>query len=342
VKLSPRDAEAYFRKPDPDKAGILIHGVDAMRVALRRQEVLAALLGPKADEEMRLTRLSGAELRKEPALLLDAIKAVGFFPGPRAVLVDEAGEGNGAAIATALADWAAGDAQIVVTAGQLRPTSKLRKLFEAHASALAAAIYDDPPSRQDVERQLAKAGLASVSGATMAQLLALANEISPGDFRQLLEKIALYKLGDHSDLTPEEIEACAPQSLEAGIDDLLAIVAEARHREIGPVMQRLKDQGTSPVGLTMAATRHLKLLYAIASDPGGAAAGAGRLRPPAFGKRRDQLVRQAQLWGARKLQTGLTLLTDTDLQLRSAGQNAPAMALVERALIRLAMLAERR
>jgi DNA polymerase-3 subunit delta len=31
------------------------------------------------------------------------------------------------------------------------------------------------------------------------------------------------------------------------------------------------------------------------------------------------------------------VLTDTDLQLRSAGQNAPGMALVERAFIKLAM-----
>ncbi|MBT6343846.1 MAG: DNA polymerase III subunit delta, partial [Tateyamaria sp.] len=37
----------------------------------------------------------------------------------------------------------------------------------------------------------------------------------------------------------------------------------------------------------------------------------------------------------------LTVLTDTDLQLRSAGQKAPTLALVERAFIRLAMLASR-
>lgn len=53
------------------------------------------------------------------------------------------------------------------------------------------------------------------------------------------------------------------------------------------------------------------------------------------------MLRQAQGWGARKLEQALTVLTDTDLSLRSAGQKAPQMALVERALIRLAMLARR-
>ena len=33
----------------------------------------------------------------------------------------------------ALEDWQEGDAQIVVTAGALKPTSKLRKTFEAHS-----------------------------------------------------------------------------------------------------------------------------------------------------------------------------------------------------------------
>lgn len=90
MKLSPRDADAYFARPDAAKAGILIYGGDAMRVALKRQQILTALLGPAAEEEMRLSRMSGSDLRGDPAQVLDAVKAVGFFPGPRAVFVEEA------------------------------------------------------------------------------------------------------------------------------------------------------------------------------------------------------------------------------------------------------------
>ena len=80
MKLSPREAEGYFARPDPGKTGMLIYGADAMRVSLKRQQMLAALLGPAAEEEMRLTRMAAGELRKDPARLLDAVKAVGFFP----------------------------------------------------------------------------------------------------------------------------------------------------------------------------------------------------------------------------------------------------------------------
>ena len=36
-KLQPRDALGVLRKPDPARAGILIYGADAERVAIRRR-----------------------------------------------------------------------------------------------------------------------------------------------------------------------------------------------------------------------------------------------------------------------------------------------------------------
>lgn len=341
MKLSPRDAPGYFARPGPQRSGLLIFGPDAMRVALRRQEVIAALIGPEGEAEMRLTRIPAADLRKDPARLQDAVKAQGFFPGPRVAFVEDATEALAQPILTALTDWREGDAQIVVTAGSLKPASKLRKAFETHRNAYAAGIYDDPPSRTEIEATLARAGLTAVPPAAMTDLTALARSLDPGDFRQTMEKLALYKLEDDTPLTAADIAACAPASTEAALDDVLNIVAEGRPGEIGPVMRRLTAQGVQPVGLCIGAARHFRALYTVASDPGGAAQGIGRLRPPVFGPRRDRMLRQARGWGAARLEQALQLLTETDLHLRSAGQRAPAMALVERALIRLAMLAAR-
>ncbi|WP_111735223.1 DNA polymerase III subunit delta [Roseovarius amoyensis] len=338
MKLTPRDAPAYFARPDPARAGLLIYGADAMRVALRRQQVIAALVGPDGEKEMRLTRIAAADLAKDPATLADAMRAQGFFPGPRVAFVEDANDRVAEAVTAALADWREGDAQIVVTAGALKPASKLRKLFEGHKNAYAAAIYDDPPSKAEIETALRQAGLQNADGDAMRDLMALARALDPGDFRQTVEKIGLYKMGDSTQLTPADIAACAPVSVEADLDDILRIVAEARASEIGPVMSRLRAQGVQPVGLCIAATRHFRALYTVASDPRGPSQGIARLRPPVFGPRRDSMQRQAQAWGAARLEAAVTLLTDTDLALRSAGRTAPAMALVERALIRLAMM----
>ena len=86
--------------------------------------------------------------------------------------------------------------------------------------------------------------------------------------------------------------------------------------------------------------RHFRTLHAAAAAPGGPAEGIARMRPPVFGPRRDRMLRQAQGWGMRRLEAALSILTDTDLALRSSSR-APAMAVMERALIRLAMMSRR-
>lgn len=340
MKLSARDAGTYFSRPDPNATGLLLYGADAMRVALRRQEVVKALIGENGEDEMRLTRISASDLRKDPALLLDGIKAQGFFPGPRVAFVEDAGDGLSATIGDALSEWKSGDAQVIVTASQLAARSKLRKLFEDHPSAYAAGIYDDPPSRDEIEAALSAAGLNDISLDAMAALTDLSRTLSPGDFRQTLEKIALYKLGDSKPLTPDEVALSAPSSVEAGIDDVLNIAAEGNAHELGPVLRRLEAQGIGPVGLCIGATRHFKTLHIVASDPGGAGSGIGKLRPPVFGPRRDRLQRQASAWGMHKLERALSLLLDTDLTLRSSAE-VPQMAVMERALLRLAWMGRR-
>ncbi|RWR46642.1 DNA polymerase III subunit delta [Sinirhodobacter ferrireducens] len=338
MKLAGVAAVRFFAKPDPARTGLLIYGADAMRVALRRQEVIAALVGPEGEAEMRLTRIPAAELRKDGAALIDAVKAVGFFPGPRVVFVEDATDTLAPTVSAALKDWREGDAQIIVTAGSLTAKSALRKLFEPHPNAVAIGIYDDPPTREEIEEILHRAGLRHIDQAAMTDLLALAKALDPGDFRQTVEKIALYKYGDSAPLTPAEIAACAPATVEAEVDDVLNIVAEGRPQELGPMMRRIEGQGVLPVTLAIMALRHFRTLHAAASDPGGPGAGIGRVRPPVFGPRRDRMQAQASRWGMFRLEEALKLLIETDLTLRSASK-APQMAVMERALLRLSMLA---
>ena len=327
MKLSGAEASRYLAKPDPARA-LLIFGADAMRVALKRQESILALIGPAGPEEMRLTRMTGAELRRDPALLMDAVKAVGFFPGPRVVFVEDATDGLTDTIAAGLKGWLKGDATVVVTAGDLKGKSALKTLADKHPAMVCIGLYDEPPGREEIEAALKAAGLTSVPADAMTDLTALARVLDPGDFRQTLEKIALYKYRDATPLTPAEISAMAPATIEADVDDLILAVADGRQAAIGPLMQRLSGQGLAPVTICIGALRHFRGLHRMVCDPGGR---------PVFGPNRDQMARQATQWGMRTLEQAVALLVETDLTLRSASR-APAMAVMERALIRLAMM----
>jgi len=336
MKLSGRDAGAYLAKPDPRRAGILIYGEDAMRVALKRQQVVASLIGAQGEAEMRLDRIAAADLRRDPARLVDAVKAQGFFPGTRVAFVEDATDGIAGAVGEALHDWREGDAVVVVTAGGLSPRSALRQLFEAHTNAFALPVYDDPPSRAEVEADLRTAGLQAISGDAMAAIVDLSRDLDPGDFRQFLAKLALYKLGDDSPLVPDDVAACAPASTEADVDDLLHAVAEAQTARIGPLLRRIEAQGVLPVTLCISAERHFRTLHVAASDPKGPGSGIARARVP--WKQRERMQRQAGRWGVNRLEQAIGLLIEADLSLRSSTA-APPMPMIERTFVRLARLA---
>ncbi|TJZ92323.1 DNA polymerase III subunit delta [Paracoccus gahaiensis] len=326
----------YLARPDPSRPGLLIHGQDAMRVALKRAEAVRALVGESADEEMRLTRMPGAGLKRDPAQLVDAVREVGFFPGPRVVVVEDTPDLATDAIRAALEGWRQGDAVVVVTAGALSKSSALRKLFETHGQAVTAPIYDDPPGEDEVARWLADAGLREVPREAMREMMLLSRALDPGDLRQTVEKIGLYKHGDPTPLTVEEIALLAPATIEADLDELIHAVADRREAEFGPLMRRVDQQGIAPVTLCIAALRHFRALHLAAADPAGPGVALARARPPVFGPRRDRMARQAQAWGMGPLEEAVSSLLATDMVLRSASR-APQMALVERALLRLAM-----
>ena len=153
MKLAGAEARRYLAKPDPAKAALVIFGEDAMRVALKRAEAVVALGGPNADAEMRLTRIPAADLRKDGAALLDAIKASSFFPGARVVVVEDATDGLSATLQTSFDAWRPGDANIVVTAGNLTGKSTLKTLAEKHFAVMCIGLYDDPPTREEIEAE---------------------------------------------------------------------------------------------------------------------------------------------------------------------------------------------
>lgn len=324
------DANRYLAKPDPARPGLLIFGADAMRVALKRQDAILALVGPDAEAEMRLSRIAAGDLRRDGSLLADAIKEVGFFPGPRVAFAEDATDGLAPAIATALAAWKPGDATIVVTAGELKGKSALKALFEKHPAAVCIGFYDEPPSREEIEAELKKAGLTQISPEALADLHTLGRALDPGDFRQTLQKLALYKWQDATPLQPAEVTALAPSSIEAETDDLTHAVAERSAAAIGGLMRRLEGQGVGAVEICIAATRHFRALHTAKADPGGLA------KARVFGSRRDRMQRQLGQWQLRALEQALATLVQTDLTLRSASR-APGHALIERALIRIAM-----
>lgn len=336
MKLSGPAAARFCREPDPSVLGVLLHGPDEGLLGLSRAELVARIT---EGDEMRLTRLDPAELRKDPAALEEALRARGFFPGRRVVLIEPAADSLTAALKPALADLAPEDALLVVVGPGLAGRSSLRKLFEAGKNLASVGLYPSAATLGDLSAALAEAGLNhGVAEDGLHALKAAVTEMDVGSVRQLIGKIALYGLGRTEPLSRDEIEALLPRATDSGLDVLITAVADGRAEEVGPLIARLSAAGTAPTRMLLAASAHFRNLLRLATAEGGPERALAQIRPPVWGPRRNEIVRQSRKWGAPRLESGLRLLFAAELGLRTPGQR-PDRALVERTLIRLAMSA---
>jgi DNA polymerase-3 subunit delta len=328
MALTRADAARWLARPDPAHAAVLIFGQDALKVRVARSDAEQAIAGPQAMDEMRLSRLTGADLRRDPAALLDAVKAVGFFPGPRAVTVDDVTDGLAGLFADTLRDWRDGDARIIVTAGGLTGKSALKTAFDRAPRACVIAFYDDPPTEAEIRADLARSGVvAGPEG--MSDLMALSRVLDTGEWRQTLEKLALYKSGDPAPLSPDEIALMAPATSDAEVDEIVMASADRDRDAVGRLMRRLVGQRVTPVTIAIRATHHFRALHGLTT---GAAA---FLRGSQAQRRRTEA--QARAWSQAQIETALGLILDCDLALRSGGR-APGHAMVERCLMTIASM----
>lgn len=337
VKRTGSEAARALAKPDPHRAGILLHGPDAALVAMVRRDLAAALVGPGGEAELRLERIEAGDLRRDPARVADAIRARGFFSGPRIVVVEGASDAVAEPILDALAAFRPEDATLLVTAGPLPARSRLRKGFEAARDAVAVALYPDPPGRAEIAARLEREGIAGVTPGAMEALEALGAALEPGEFAQTLTTLALYRHGSAEPVDEAAVAAVAPAGPEAEIDAIVDAIAEGAVHAVGSLMRRVAPRAAAATGLVIGASRHFRALHAVAASPGGIEAGLAALRPPVFGARRARMAAQARAWGQGRAERAMRVLMDADLALRSS-RPVPALALVERAFIRVAMM----
>ena len=335
MKLNSKDVSSYCSKPDPSKAGLLIYGADPMRVAALLEKAVLALVGPSGKDEFRLLRLAADDVQRDSGVLAAGVKSQSFFPGPRAVVVENAADGIAKAVDWAFKERNESDAPIIAAAGMLRPASKLRKLFESHKDAYCAPVYADQISSFEIKEAVRNAGLDRVSHSAMSDLDALGRSMSPQALRLLLEKIALYKFNDDSEVLPEDVEACASDGAGMQLDDLLNAVADGHPEKVGVAIRRLCSQGYAPVAICILAQRMFRNIFLAASDPSGPQVGVERIRPPVLGRKKQRLLLHATRWGAKGAEAALLQIARTDRYLRS-GRPIPALEAVEGTLFRIA------
>ena len=336
MKLTGKDAASFCLNPKPAPA-ILLHGEPESKILRKYQSISERLAGENAKTEMRVTELSGAEIRKEKGLVIDATKAIGFFPGPRIVFIKNGTDGLSDLFSDMIHNYQDGDAFLIVTANKLNTRSKLRKLFENSKTAISIGIYPDPLTTQEIELAIKNVGIQDITTDARKNLEQLAKSVEYNEFEQVLEKIFLYKIDDDTPISSEDISKCINLSSEIELDDLINKICEGNTKDLSPLLLKLNTKGQTPTSTYIIINQYFRNLHMLAIQPSNIEQAISRIRPPVFGDRRNKLLSNSKKWGVKRLEKALTLLHENGLTLRSS-KPIPQQAVIDRTLIKISMM----
>ncbi len=341
MKVQAGRADTFAKNPDDTINAVLVYGPDVGLIGERVNALMQSVL--KGDDDpFRVTELDSDTLKSDPARLADEAAAMALTGGRRVVRIRDASDGISKTVEGFLDD-PKGDSLLVFSGGDLGPRSSLRKLFEAADNAAALPCYtDDARALDQVIRETLKTHGLSIDADATAYL----TDHLGGDralSRQEVEKLALYKGDDDgTTITLDDVMACVGDTAALDLDDLVYAMGDGNQPMVQRVFGRMMAEGTSPIPVLTAASRHLMRLHQVIGlrDQIGGKGGGSldkammKLRPPVFFKRKGQFKAQANRWNTTLLARGLDLLTTAELQAKST--DMPAQALIERALMQVA------
>ena len=335
MKLTGKQLERFLAAPGSGPRAVLLHGPDG---GLRRQykdRLLASIVDDPGDP-FRVSELTTAQLKEDPARLADEAAALTFGGGQRFVLVREAGDGLTAVVKDFL-ESATGEAFVVFDGGELPSRSSLRRLFEADKAAAAVACYhDDARSLASVVRNFFAGRDLAIDNDAVDYLAA-----QLGGDRQLslreLEKLALFKGATKGPVSLEDAQNCVGDSALLSLDDVALATAGGNLPALERALTRCFAEGNAPVTLLRAVARHFQRVHQVA---GAVAAGTTldqamkTLRPPVFWKAAGPFKAQAGAWREQPLVAAMDRLLAAEAACKRTG--APAETLAARALLEIA------
>src|SRR5262245_12193542 len=333
------EIEAFVARPDKGRPIVLVFGPDAGLVRERTEALLATAVDDPRDP-FALVRLDGDEL-SDPMRLVEEANTVPLFGGRRAVAI-KVGRRSIATAVEALVASPAPDCRVIIEAGDLKRTDKLRAVCERAKTAAAIACYAD--GERDLARlideEMRAAGLAIAADArtTLVSLLGGDRRASRNEIR----KLALYAQGNDR-VTLDDVVAVVADASGLALDAVIDAAFAGRTAEVEMQFARAASAGTAPGTIVSTALRHVSQLHKarLQVDQGDSIDEAlGVFMPPVHFRRRTAVESAVNAWTSARLARAMAQLAEASLETRR--QPALAEAIAQRALLSLAVNARRK
>ncbi|MEL7444531.1 MAG: DNA polymerase III subunit delta [Pseudomonadota bacterium] len=295
--------------------------------------------------------ISGADLRRDPAMLGDEARSGSLFGDKRHLLVrangDEAHDAVKALIETSEAG--AGDAApIVIIATSATDKARTAKLLEKRKDALVAIFW--PPDLSSVAasvRSMADAAGLRLGG-DLAERIARGAGLDVRLAQSEVTKLALYCGADPQSpksASVEDHEQIGAATEEDGFQPLVSAVMGGELGRLDREIRRMRELGLNPVGLLLALERRAAQLAQITAKlgPRGSLDQLGKGEKAQLGifwREERDIRHQLTRWHRRKLDRLVPRLVEIHRSLLANSQSAEL--LLAQGLAEIARFAARR
>lgn len=295
VAYKAAQAASFIRKPDTGCIAALVYGPDAALVSERARE-LTKVLARQHDPEAEVLRLDDRDLAENPDLIAIELQTQSLFGSRRIIHLRGERRLDTARLKELFADEV--DAKLVVEAGNLKPASPIRKLFEAEKNIAALPCYSDPGRDMapliDAELRIANVSISREAHAYLLSRLGANTNLA----RSECAKLATY-VGSGNEATIDDVDAVVGNVSDGMADTLAVAVADGRLTLALAQFDEMMAAGQSPYVALAALTRHFQKLHQVcAAIEGGkpAKAAVSGFRPPLHFKMQDSLIANARKW----------------------------------------------
>lgn len=326
VAIKNHEADRFIRGRSGDIWLYLFCGPDAGLVAERARAVVrSSVVNPR--DPFQLLRLDGDQIASDPGKLADEANTIGLFGGSRCIHIDAGSKAFVTALDNLIAEPPR-DCVVVISAGDLKADSTLRKTVARYAKGAAVECYPDTMKQLEliVDEEMKHAGMTITPGARdfLTSHLGADRLVT----RSELGKLVLHASGQ-SVVTEAHVEAVIADAAALSVDEAIFVAFNGDYRTATEAGQKAFTQLDPGVFLGFL-LRHVLFLHRmrIDMDRGVTLDSIGeRLPRNYFGPKRTQILNQIKAWSAPKLLQISSEIAATAAHARRDSRSAERLAM---------------
>ena len=280
---------------------------------------------------------TGKSIIEKPTALLDEIRTVSMFNEKKIILIENPSDKNIPEFESAF-EYINNKILIVITAGNLTKSSKIRKFFEGSKTNFSYANYDDDLKEnsqliQSLEKSINKV-LSKDIKKYLSQSLSNDRMIS----RNEIEKIILYYQDNKELPNLENIKLIFNNNSDLNLSKISQLAFSGQPNKMAINLNKMFSEGISPIAIIKVMLNYVQRIQATQislKKNNDFESAIKSLKPPVFWKDKDSFKQHCNKWPISQTIFNFNLLIDTELNCKS--DYSLTNILCERALINIAV-----